>query len=143
VHGNEKMKFMKKDLKKGLVILLATLVGYITMGLLITVVQEWIFGGVSFNKSSFTVLTIAGTGTFLSAIIGGWLAFAFNSYTTKTSNIIMSVIVIVETTWILVTFKATSPLWFDVLAALSLIIGILIPTLFNFFRVTLSKIKSR
>lgn len=134
---------MNKNLKKWAVVILATILGYITMAFLITVVQEWIFGGVSFNKSSLTVLTIAGLGTFLSAVFGGWLAFAINSYATKISNIIMSIFVIVETTWILNTFKAESPLWFDVLAASSLIIGILLPTQLNFFRIHFSKTMSR
>jgi len=130
---------MNKNLKNWLIIILATISGYGTMGFLITVVQEWIFGGVSYNKSSLAVLGIAGFGTFLSAIVGGWLAFFINSYNTKLSNILMCGIVIVETTWILNTFKAESPLWFDVLAALSLIIGILIPTQINLFRVYYSK----
>jgi hypothetical protein len=72
------------------------------------------------------VLAIAGLGTFLSAIAGGWVAFRINSGKTILSNVFMSVMVVIETTWILKTFKAESPLWFDVLAALSLIIGILL-----------------
>ena len=109
---------MNKNIKTGLIIILATILGYITMGFLITVVQEWIFGGVSYNKSSLIVLAVAGFGTFLSAIMGGWLAYFINSYSTKLSNMIMCGMVIVETTWILNTFKAESPIWFDVLAAL-------------------------
>lgn len=132
---------MNKNIKTGLIIILATILGYITMGFLITVVQEWIFGGVSYNKSSLIVLAVAGFGTFLSAIMGGWLAYFINSYSTKLSNMIMCGMVIVETTWILNTFKAESPIWFDVLAALSLIIGILIPTQLNIFRINMAKIK--
>ncbi len=132
---------MNKNIKTGLIIILATILGYITMGFLITVVQEWIFGGVSYNKSSLIVLAVAGFGTFLSAIMGGWLAYFINSYSTKLSNMIMCGMVIVETTWILNTFKAESPIWFDVLAALSLIIGILIPTQLNIFRINIAKIK--
>jgi hypothetical protein len=134
---------MNKNLKTGLIIMLAVISGYVSMGFLITVVQEWIFGGVSYNKSSLIVLAVAGFGTFLSAILGGWLAYFINSYSTKLSNMIMCGMVIVETTWILNTFKADSPIWFDVLAALSLIIGILIPTQLNIFRINIAKIKSK
>lgn len=88
-------------------------------------------------------MDFAGLGTFLLAILGGWLAYFINSYSTKLSNMIMCGIVIVETTWILNTFKADSPIWFDVLAALSLIIGILIPTQLNIFRINIAKIKSK
>lgn len=132
---------MNKNHKTGLIIMLAVISGYVSMGFMITVVQEWIFGGVSYNKSSLLVLAVAGFGTFLSAILGGWLAYFINSYSTKLSNMIMCGIVIVETTWILNTFKAESPIWFDVLAALSLIIGILIPTQLNIFRINTAKIK--
>lgn len=131
---------MKNNFKKSLIILLATVVGYITMALLITVVQEWILGGVSYNKSSITVLAVAGIGTFMSAVVGGWIAFAINSYSTKISNILMSIFVIMETTWLLNNYKSNSPLWFDILAATSLIIGILIPCFLIFLRVNLSKI---
>ena len=134
---------MNKNRKTRLIIMLAVISGYVSMGFLITVVQEWIFGGVSYNKSSLIVLAVAGFGTFLSAIMGGWLAYFINSYSTKLSNMIMCGMVIVETTWILNTFKADSPIWFDVLAALSLIIGILIPTQLNILRINIAKIKSK
>jgi len=88
-------------------------------------------------------MDFAGLGTFLLAILGGWLAYFIISYSTKLSNMIMCGIVIVETTWILNTFKADSPIWFNVLAALSLIIGILIPTQLNIFRINIAKIKSK
>ncbi len=117
---------MQPGLRKWSFIILATIIGYALMVLLITSIQEWIFHGVSYSKSSLSVLAIAGLGTFLSAVAGGWVAFRINSGKTILSNVFMSVMVVIETTWILKTFKAESPLWFDVLAALSLIIGILL-----------------
>lgn len=120
--------------KKWLRIIIATLTGYAVMGLLITSVQEWIFHGVSYNKSSISVLILAGAGTFLSAVIGGWIAFRINSKNTKLSNILMSVLVVVETVWLLKTYKADSPVWFDVLAALSLIIGIFLGCSLDFIK---------
>jgi ABC-type spermidine/putrescine transport system permease subunit I len=117
---------MQNSLKKLGIILVAAVIGYGLMGFLITIVQEWIFHGVSFNKSSLPVLIIAGIGTFISAVIGGWIAYKINRNKTKISNIIMSILVVLETSWLLKTYKADSPVWFDVLAALSLIIGILL-----------------
>ncbi len=125
---------MQPGLRKWSFIILATIIGYALMGLLITSIQEWIFHGVSYNKSSLAVLAVAGLGTFLSAIAGGWVAFRINSGTTILSNIFMSVLVVIETTWILKTFKAESPLWFDILAAFSLIIGILLGCHLVYFR---------
>ena len=115
---------MNPVIRKWLVIIIATLIGYVLMGLLITSVQEWIFHGVSYNKSSNSVLIIAGAGTFLSAVLGGWVAFRINSKNTKISNVLMSMLVAIETVWLLKTYKADSPVWFDILAAFSLIIGI-------------------
>lgn len=117
---------MNPVLKKWIIIIIASIIGYAFMGLLITAVQEWIFHGVSYHKSSLPVLLIAGAGTFLSAFAGGWLAFIINSKKTKISNFIMSVFVILETTWLFTTGRADGPLWFDLLAAMSLIAGILL-----------------
>ena len=122
--------------KKWLRIIIATITGYALMSLLITSVQEWIFHGVSYNKSSISVLILAGAGTFLSAVIGGWIAFRINSKNTKLSNILMSILVIVETIWLIKTYKADSPVWFDVLAALSLIIGIFLGCSLDFIKKT-------
>jgi hypothetical protein len=117
---------MNPVILKWIRIIIAVVIGYSLMGLLITAVQEWIFHGVSYNKSSLPVLAVAGLGTFLSAVTGGWVAFRINAGKTQISNLIMSVLVIIETTWILLTFKAESPMWFDILAALSLILGIML-----------------
>lgn len=126
---------MNANLKTGLLIVIAAVAGYLAMVLLITIVQEWIFGGVSYNKSSLWVLALAGLGTFLSALIGGWVAFAINRYQTKISNIIMSIVVVVETSWLLTTWNADNPVWFDVLASGSLILGILLATKLHFLRI--------
>ena len=125
---------MHPAIKKWIIIILATIVGYALMVILITSVQEWIFHGVSYNKSSLTVLAIAGLGTFLSAVVGGWVAFRMNSGKTRLSNIIMSALVVAETAWLLLTWKADNPVWFDVLASLSLIVGIMLSCNFHYFR---------
>ncbi len=117
---------MNTQLKKTILIIIATLVGYISMGLLITAVQEWTFKGVSYYKSSTIVLGVAGFGTFLSAVAGGWIAFRINSYKTRISNYIMCLLVVCETTWLITTKKPDNPIWFDVLAASSLIVGIIL-----------------
>jgi hypothetical protein len=79
-------------------------------------------------------LVIAGLGTFLSAIASGWIAYKINSSRTKSSNYIMCVLVVFETAWLITTKTADNPLWFDSLAALSLIAGIMIGCNLNSFR---------
>ena len=115
-----------KAISKIAIILLATVVGYALMVLFITAVQEWTFHGVSYYKSSPLVLALAGLGTFLSAIAGGWIAFRINADRTKISNNLMCLLVVCETTWLISTSRADNPLWFDALAASSLIVGILL-----------------
>lgn len=128
------IKMMKTLIKKWSFVLLGVLVGYPLMGLLITIVQEWFFKGVGYYESSLAELVVAGTGTFLSAVAGGWVAFAINSFQSKISNYLMSLLVVAETTWLFSSGKAGGPLWFDVLAASSLIVGILLGCNLDLFR---------
>lgn len=125
---------MNIHLKNIAIIIIATFIGYASMGLFITAVQEWIFNGVNYHKSSLTVLAIAGLGTFLSAVASGWIAFKINSARTRISNYIMCGLVIVETTWLINTHRADNPIWFEVLAATSLILGILVGCNLDYFR---------
>jgi nitrate/nitrite transporter NarK len=125
---------MNTHLKNIAIIIIATFIGYASMGLFITAVQEWIFNGVNYHKSSLTVLAIAGLGTFLSAVAGGWIAFKINSSRTRFSNYIMCILVICETTWLINTHRADNPIWFEVLAATSLIVGILVGCNLDYFR---------
>lgn len=106
--------------------LLAVLIGYPLMGLLITIVQEWIFGGVDYWESSLGVLLLAGLGTFLSAVAAGWVAARLVAFKNLYPHLLMCVLVAVETTWLIRTGRTHSPLWFDVVAAGSLVAGILL-----------------
>jgi len=115
---------MNSKLKLALLGLLGAVIGYPLMGFLITVVQEWMLGGISYTHSTLPVLFIGGIGTFLSAVAGGWVAARVVSFKTLLPNIIMIVLAIAETTWLVRTGRTTDPLWFDVIAASSLFIGI-------------------
>ncbi len=125
---------MNIHLKNIAIIVIAALVSYALMGLFITAVQEWIFHGVNYHKSSFLVLAVAGLGTFLSAVAAGWIAYRINNYRNRFSNYIMCILVVCETTWLIVTKRADNPIWFDVLAALSLIVGILAGSYLGYLR---------
>jgi len=125
---------MNTHLKNIAIILIATVIGYASMGLFISAIQEWIFNGVSYYKSSLTVLAIAGLGTFLSAVAGGWIAFKINSYRRRFSNYAMCILVIFETTWLINTHRSDNPIWFEVAAATSLIVGILLGCNIDYFK---------
>ena len=107
-------------------LIIAIICGYALMALLITLVQETIFGGVSYTNSSKAVLLGAGIGTLLSAIIGGYVAGILHTTKKFLPQIGISLLVVLETFY-LVTIRGTGdPLWFDILAAFSLLCGIFI-----------------
>jgi len=104
----------------------AVLVGYVLMGALITLVQETWFGGVSYTKSTAGVLVAAGFFTFLAAVVGGYAAGWIAGRRPMLHGLAMSCIVVVETSWLIGSGRTWDPTWFDVTAASSLIVGILL-----------------
>ena len=115
---------------KGLLSFVRSLVGvvggYALMGLLITMVQEWWFGGVSYRKSATLVLIAAGFLTFLCAVAGGWLAGWIAGRHPVRHGLVMSAMVAAETTWLITSGRTTDPVWFDTMAAGSLVVGLLL-----------------
>ncbi len=99
--------------------------GYAVMVLLITLVQEVIFGGVSYYDSPLRELVVAGLLTTLSAVAGGALAAWISSPRPMLPPLIMSLLVVVETTYLTLQGDLEGPLWFDIVAAASLIVGLL------------------
>lgn len=100
--------------------------GYALMVALITLVQEVWLGGVSWGKSPLGVLALAGILTSVAAAIGALAATAIARPTGRIAAAVMSGWVVIETTVLIVTGKVAGPLWFDLLAAVSLIIAILL-----------------
>jgi len=104
----------------------AVVIGYLVMAALITLVQEVWFGGVGFYKSSLVVLMVAGFFTFLSAVAGGLVASLIAKSHGKIHALVMCLLIVVETIQLIVTGGSSDPLWFDILASGSLIIGIML-----------------
>jgi hypothetical protein len=100
--------------------------GYAFMVGLITLVQEGWFGGVGWIKTPLGVLGIAGFFTCVAAAIGAVTATAIARPTGRVAAAIMSCVVVIETSTLIVTGKVAGPLWFDLLAAASLIVAILL-----------------
>ncbi len=104
----------------------AIVTGYAIMVVLITLVQETLFGGVSWNGSTLPVLAAAGALTFLSAVIGGFVATALSGMESRMPALVMCAAVAVETTGLLITGRIGEPLWFDLSASASLVVGLLL-----------------
>lgn len=111
---------------KYLRLLAGVIVGYATMVLLITLVQETWFGGVGWYESSPGELAVAGFFTFLSAVAGGLVGTLTAGGKTTVVARVMCLLVVTETTLLTLDGTLDGPLWFDLLAAGSLLAGILI-----------------
>lgn len=112
-------------------VIVATIVGYLVMVLFIALVQDLTFGGIDYYDSSLFELFFAGLGTFLAAVIGGFVAFKIggNPY----PNYTMCILAIVETIYLISAGILTGPLWFEIMASGSLIVGILLASKLQMF----------
>jgi hypothetical protein len=113
-------------MKKLLRTIAGVVCGYALMVVLITLVQENWFGGVGWGKTPIGTLAIAGFFTCVAAVVGAIVATAIARPTGLLAAAIMSCIVVIETTTLVATGKVAGPLWFDILAAASLIAAILL-----------------
>jgi predicted membrane protein len=98
--------------------------GYAVMVILITLVQEGIFGGVGYIKSTKPVLLMAGIGTFTSAVLGGLTASFIFRNPGYTPHLLMCVLLAIETTYLITNEVTKDPVWFDLLASFTLLVGI-------------------
>jgi hypothetical protein len=113
-------------IKRVAMFLLATVAGYIAMVILITVVQEGIFGGVRYQTTPLLQLLIAGVLTTASAVVGGAVAAWVFGKPWFLAGLGICGLVMLETTYMISTNQLDGPLWFDVMAAGSLVLGILV-----------------
>jgi len=105
-------------------IIVAVFAGESMLGLLISIVQENIFGGISFNESPVFDLIFGGIGTFLCAFVSGVAAYLIVDKKTIIPNLIMSILITIESVNLILFSNSKDPFWFDTLAALSLLVGI-------------------
>lgn len=104
---------------------LSVLAGYALMVALITVVQEGIFGGVSYTGTPLPELGIAGLLTVLCAVAGGATTALLAPGKRLAHASLIAILVGIETTGFAVSGGTGSgdPIWFDVAAGASLMVG--------------------
>ncbi len=105
-------------------IILASLLGEISLILLTTIAQEMLFDGIRFATSSNLELIFGGLATFLVAVIAGIIAAAIVKASTLIPHTIISILTFIEMTYLMISGKLDDPIWFDVLSGFSLILGI-------------------
>lgn len=109
------------DIKRVFQIALAVICGELLMIILITLAQEVVVNGVKVGTSPISDIAIGGIGTLLSGAIAGFIATLIVGRTSKLPALILSILVVTETTYLILSNKILNPIWFDALAALSLI----------------------
>lgn len=105
---------------------LAVLGGYAVLVLLATLVQEFWLGGVSYRVSSMTTLVLAGVFTPLSAVVAGFVTASIVRRQLIAHVLPICLAIAVETTFLYRAGRVDGPLWFEILAAASLIGGVLL-----------------
>ena len=106
--------------------LLALVAGYATMIICIFIVQEGMFGGVTYQKTPLPQLLVAGILTSASALVGGAVGAWVFGKPFFPPALAMCGLVVLETTYMIAAGRLPGPLWFDVAAASGLLFGILL-----------------
>lgn len=101
--------------------ILAIICGEIILVLLTTFAQEVLVNGVQIETSPPRDVIIGGMGTIISGIIAGFVATLIGGTSSKIPAIGLTILVTIETTLLIILEKINNPVWFDILAALSLI----------------------
>lgn len=112
-------------IRNSVLTLVGVVAGYALMVVLITLVQETWFGGVSWDTTPIGTLAVAGFFTMLAAFVGAAAATAIVGGNTLVPAMIMALLVAVESTALVVSGRVAGPLWFDVLSALLLMFALI------------------
>lgn len=112
------------SMKRSLIIILAAVLGEITLILGTTLAQEVLFDGIDYYTSPMTDIFFGGLATFLAAVLAGMVAAMPVKAMSPIPHLIISLIIVLETTYLMASGSLNGPVWFDMLASASLIIGV-------------------
>ena len=113
-----------QKLKNILLVLIAVIAGYFVMVIGLYISQDAFFGGIVIGETPLWQVAIAGIGAFVSAFAGGWVAARLSPFTNWAPQIIMGLETIVESIYLFQSGKFPNPLWFDIGAEITLLVGI-------------------
>ncbi len=105
-------------------IFLAVIAGEAALVLLTTVAQEVLFNGIDYYTSSRSDMILGGLATLLAAVIAGAIAAIIPKDRIHIPPLVISMIILLEVSYLYTAGILTGPLWFDVLSGLSLVAGI-------------------
>lgn len=98
--------------------------GEVALVLLTTLAQEVLFDGISYLGSSTITLIAGGALTIVAAIGAGTIARVVGRKEYIVIPSVISVLIIMEMSYLIGAGITTDPVWFDALAGLSLVLGI-------------------
>ena len=99
-------------------------IGYALMVVLIILVQEKWLGGVTYHGSSRRTIFLAGIFSFGAAVVGGLAAGLIALDWAWVPGGLMAAAIAVETAYLIRSGRVKGPLWFEISAAGSLVIGL-------------------
>jgi hypothetical protein len=109
--------------KQLLRIIFSIIIGELVLVIATTIAQEVLFDGISI-ASPLPVIIFGGLATFAAAILAGFAARIILNQTYPIVAMIMTLLIILETSYLILADKTSDPVWFDCLAAASLILGV-------------------
>lgn len=114
---------MQWNLLKIFKTLLAIIIGELVLVLATTFAQEVLFDGIGLT-SPLPELLLGGLATFVAAILAGFAARIIMKEPIKMVAIVISILIATETSYLTIADKTADPVWFDILAGISLIVGV-------------------
>ncbi len=111
-------------LKPVLLGLVSIILAYLIIVVFSVIFQDALFGGLKYPESPWHHLLIGGTGTVVGAILGGYVMSLVTKGQYQIPAILINIWILVEAVYLSTSGVSTSPLWFDLLAASSLVVGI-------------------
>ena len=109
-------------------IVIAIVLGEVILVLGTTLAQETLFGDISWHTSTQLELALGGFFAFLAAVLAGAVAYLLVKKTTLIPIVILSVLVFLETTWLIQSGRSEEPVAVSIMAGGSLILGFWVGT---------------
>lgn len=118
-------KVIMKNLLSFLQYILSVIAGYIVMVLGLFLAQDLTLGRPEVGITPFYIIFFVGIGSVLAAVAGGWVAGLIKRQKQLWPQQIMCVLLIIESTYLMMNDILTNPIWFEMLASASLLFGVL------------------
>lgn len=109
----------------------AIILGEIALILFAFIAQEILFDGIRYNSATTFELGFGGLATFFAAVLAGIVARLVNRNYNYIVPLVISILITLETTYLITTNFTKDPVWFDIAGASSLVIGVWLGFMFK------------